>query len=44
MLVILRKKEKCHDGRQYVAVTATGGTALFPPGGGDSLVAFDLPR
>lgn len=32
------------DGRQYVAVTATGGTALYAPGGGDSLVAFALPR
>jgi len=35
---------KGKDGRQYVAVTATGGTALFAPGGGGSLVAFALPR
>jgi quinoprotein glucose dehydrogenase len=32
------------SGRQYVAVTATGGTAIYAPGGGDSLVAFALPR
>lgn len=32
------------NGKQYVAVTATGGTALYAPGGGDSLVAFALPR
>lgn len=30
-------------GKQYVAVMATGGTALFAPSGGDSLVAFALP-
>ena len=32
------------SGTQYVAVTATGGTALYAPGGGDSLVAFALPH
>jgi len=31
------------SGKQYVAVMATGGTALYAPGGGDSLVAFTLP-
>ena len=32
------------SGREFVAVTATGGTPLGAPGGGDSLVAFSLPR
>ena len=32
------------SGRQSVAVTATGGTAIHAPGGGDSLVAFALPH
>jgi quinoprotein glucose dehydrogenase len=32
------------SGRQYVAVAATGGTAIHAPGGGDSLVAFALPH
>lgn len=32
------------SGTQYVAVMATGGTALYAPGGGDSLVAFALPK
>lgn len=32
------------SGIQYVAVMATGGTALYAPGGGDSLVAFALPK
>jgi quinoprotein glucose dehydrogenase len=31
------------SGKQYVAVMATGGTAIYAPGGGDSLVAFTLP-
>jgi quinoprotein glucose dehydrogenase len=31
------------DGKQYVAIVATGGTALGSRSGGDSLVAFDLP-
>ncbi|HEY0234721.1 MAG TPA: hypothetical protein VGC86_06665, partial [Afipia sp.] len=31
-------------GREFVVVTATGGTPLGAPGGGDSLVAFALPR
>ena len=32
------------DGRQYVAVVATGGSYLASPAGGDSLIAFALPR
>src|SRR6185312_11138485 len=32
------------DGRQYVAVVATGGSYLASPTGGDSLIAFALPR
>ncbi len=32
------------DGRQYVAVVATGGSYLASPSGGDSLIAFALPR
>jgi quinoprotein glucose dehydrogenase len=32
------------DGRQYVAVVATGGSYLASPAGGDSLVVFALPR
>jgi quinoprotein glucose dehydrogenase len=32
------------DGRQYVAVVATGGSYLGSPTGGDSLVVFALPR
>jgi quinoprotein glucose dehydrogenase len=32
------------DGRQYVAVVATGGSYLASPAGGDSLVAFALPK
>ena len=31
------------DGKQYVAVTATGGSFLRDPTGGDSLVVFGLP-
>ena len=31
------------DGKQYVAVVATGGTFLRSPAGGDSLVVFALP-
>ncbi len=31
------------DGRQFVAVVATGGSYLASPGGGDSLLAFALP-
>lgn len=31
------------DGRQYVAIVATGGTPLRSPSGGDSLVVFALP-
>ena len=31
------------DGRQYVAVVATGGTFLRDPVGGDSVVVFALP-
>jgi quinoprotein glucose dehydrogenase len=31
------------DGKQYVAVVATGGTFLRSPAGGDSLVVFGLP-
>jgi len=32
------------DGRQYVAVVATGGSYLASPAGGDSLVVFALPK
>ena len=32
------------DGRQYVAVVATGGSYLGSPVGGDSLIAFALPK
>jgi quinoprotein glucose dehydrogenase len=32
------------DGRQYVAVVATGGSYLASPTGGDSLVVFALPK
>jgi quinoprotein glucose dehydrogenase len=32
------------DGRQYVAVVATGGSYLASPAGGDSLIAFALPK
>jgi quinoprotein glucose dehydrogenase len=32
------------DGRQYVAVVATGGSYLGTPSGGDSLLAFALPK
>jgi quinoprotein glucose dehydrogenase len=32
------------DGRQYVAVVATGGSYLRSPMGGDSLVVFALPK
>jgi quinoprotein glucose dehydrogenase len=32
------------DGRQYVAVVATGGSYLGSPVGGDSLVVFALPK
>ena len=32
------------SGTQYVAVMATGGTAIGAPGGGDSLVTFALPK
>jgi len=32
------------DGRQYVAVVATGGSYLGSPAGGDSLIAFALPK
>lgn len=32
------------NGRQYVAVIATGGTFLRSPAGGDSLVVFALPH
>jgi quinoprotein glucose dehydrogenase len=31
-------------GREFVAVTATGGTPIGAPGGGDSLIAFSLPH
>lgn len=31
------------SGKQYVAVMATGGTAIYAPPGGDSLVVFSLP-
>jgi quinoprotein glucose dehydrogenase len=32
------------SGKEFVAVTATGGTPIGAPGGGDSLVAFALPH
>src|ERR1700761_2084162 len=32
------------DGRQYVAVVATGGSYLASPSGGDSLMVFALPK
>jgi quinoprotein glucose dehydrogenase len=32
------------DGRQYVAIVATGGSYLLSPDGGDSLIAFALPK
>ena len=32
------------DGRQFVAVVATGGSYLNSPGGGDSLLVFALPK
>jgi len=32
------------DKRQYVAIVATGGSYLASPSGGDSLIAFALPR
>jgi quinoprotein glucose dehydrogenase len=32
------------DGRQFVAIVATGGSYLNSPGGGDSLVVFALPK
>jgi quinoprotein glucose dehydrogenase len=32
------------DGRQYVAIVSTGGSYLGSPTGGDSLVAFALPK
>jgi len=32
------------DGRQYVAVVATGGSYLASPAGGDSLMVFALPK
>jgi quinoprotein glucose dehydrogenase len=32
------------DGRQYVAVVATGGSYLNSPSGGDSLMVFALPK
>ena len=32
------------DGRQYVAVVATGGSYLASPTGGDSLMVFALPK
>lgn len=35
---------KAKDGRQYVAVVATGGSYLGSPAGGDSLIAFALPK
>jgi quinoprotein glucose dehydrogenase len=31
------------DGKQYVAVVATGGSFVHSPAVGDSLVAFGLP-
>ncbi|HEY2009814.1 MAG TPA: pyrroloquinoline quinone-dependent dehydrogenase [Rhizomicrobium sp.] len=35
---------KGQDGRQYVAVVATGGSYLASPSGGDSLMVFALPE
>jgi quinoprotein glucose dehydrogenase len=35
---------KGKDGRQYVAVVATGGSYLASPTGGDSLMVFALPQ
>jgi quinoprotein glucose dehydrogenase len=35
---------KGKDGRQFVAVVATGGSYLASPAGGDSLMAFALPQ
>jgi quinoprotein glucose dehydrogenase len=35
---------KGKDGRQYVAVVATGGSYLASPAGGDSLMVFALPK
>jgi quinoprotein glucose dehydrogenase len=32
------------DGRQYVAIVATGGSYLGSPTGGDSLMVFALPK
>jgi quinoprotein glucose dehydrogenase len=32
------------DGRQYVAIVATGGSYLNSPSGGDSLMVFALPK
>jgi quinoprotein glucose dehydrogenase len=32
------------DGRQYVAIVATGGSYLSSPSGGDSLLVFALPK
>ncbi len=32
------------DGRQYVAIVATGGSYLNSPGGGDSLLVYALPK
>ena len=32
------------DGRQYVAIVATGGSYLASPAGGDSLMVFALPK
>lgn len=32
------------DGRQFVAIVATGGSYLNSPGGGDSLLVFALPK
>lgn len=32
------------DGRQYVAIVATGGSYLNSPTGGDSLIVFALPK
>ena len=32
------------DGRQYVAVVATGGSYLASPSGGDSLIVYALPK
>ena len=35
---------KGKDGRQYVAIVATGGSYLASPAGGDSLMVFALPK